>query len=727
MITRLLFICALLCASAEAFAQPATACRCTNSSSTTVCSAGGYAPALSMLGRWKSGDSITYHLATADSDWMLPGPVGTGNLNPADVRNIVVQSANTWNNAPCCCTEWNGPGGTCSANSNANSKPTLQLVRAGPEAGTISVPANGVEPNYNVVGGVKDGQTLTQAEVIKRIWVSHVDYAGTAINFHDTPGTLAITLPAPFPTQAPNYAILRARMVINGSTFNNAPGSPTPTTNLHWFLTPTVPAACTPSNRCFSLKRTMTHEFGHFIGYNQSSCQLSVMIPTAPANDPSRTALHETDVKSLCALTTENGLTGNGYGKTEACGSTGSTGSSGTTTGSLKRYFNCAVDTDCPASLKCSVDKYCDIPCTLNTDCPSNEICPVTGNKFCTLNVGAAAATGASGVGGTGGDAALPSSDFCAPCVSNRDCAAAACVELNATTHICSTYCAAGDSCGSAATCSATTTGDGVCIPNDPSCVATAASRRGALNEVCDAQNPCGLSLICVQLPGSAVCLEYCDTDAARIDGKSCSNDGQACFELDKNLKFGACFKGNMREGESCLLPDSSVCGLDLKKQCTFLPGQTVDNSACYKLCDGTAATPCGEGQNCTLGASFGVCTPLPTQLCPLFDYGEKCLTGNDCASGFCTSHAGDQACSRTCTISTQSGCPQSFRCLEAGAGDKGFCWPANNMTKTPKDCTTKTSCGGCSSGGAASNETLMLAAFVFAIAWRRRSARGKR
>ncbi len=698
----------------EALAQPAAPCACEASYSAEdgTCPAGKYAAAIQMQGRWLPADDVTYHIATSDSDMQLPGPAGI--LSPSEVRGVIVASANAWNNPPCCCTVWSSAG-QCTTNPAPSVRSVLRLRNATADVGTVSVPADGKEPESNwCPGGVSDC-----SQVIKRIWVAKQSYDGV---ISLPPGVLAVTLPA-----VADYKIQRSRIAINGKS--DGP---------KWYLTTSTPSGC-GGEGCFNLQKTMTHEFGHFIGYLHSACTASVMVPTASPNNASRLQLHETDVKSLCSLVDESDLSGNGYGITAECppapsGSTGGGtggGTSGETAGGAAgRFTHCSTDTDCKAPLVCAqfpTGKHCDIPCTTDDDCPGTEVCPTTGPKFCA-------------VGSVGGASGPPTTDFCAPCDGHSDCVAGVCVQLAENMRICSAYCSSDTSCGSGATCTATTAGgDGVCVPNDTSCVQTATERRGQLNELCDAEHTCGPNLLCVQLAQAAVCLEHCDTDLTKPDARRCSTDGYDCLELDSNLKFGVCFKATAHEGESCLLPDTSLCGFTGKMICAGTPEKQFQDAACYKLCGGQYGAACAKEQTC-IGTPIGACQPLPKNPCPLADYGQKCAKGEDCASGMCQIRGTDQACSRTCSVSLQSGCPQAFSCVSAGAGDNGYCWPKSNVVSNAPVCADRAGCGAPASSstsgttprtcGSASEPggPAVLSALVAAV-WlvRRRTRRGPR
>jgi Matrixin len=680
------------------------ACEEGYSGSDGSCPSGKYAAALQLTGRWRPSDDITYHIATSDADMQVPGP-GSSTLDANEVRNAIQQSANTWNNAPCCCSEWDGSG-RCLTNADDAVKPAMRL-RWDQSVTPVGIPVTdgieGLEPWDNTT----DYKPVNQ--VIKRIWVAKKNYktAGSvSIDFDEIPGTLAITLTLPENPQPPDYRILRSRMAINGF-------------QMRWFLGTTVPSSGCEEG-CYNLQKTVTHEFGHFIGYSHSKCTASVMVPRSAANDATRLSLHETDVKSLCALRDDSQLSGSGYGVTDACPNTPPQ--------PHKRFFSCTSDAGCSDGLVCFNDglqRYCDIGCTETSDCPSGEECGGDGAKHCQL----VPAKPASGPTGSTANTS-PSVDFCAPCETHANCGSGRCVKLSVSddTGICSINCSTDAECGSAAKCSATREGgEGVCVPNDRSCIATAAAARSQVNESCEGQDSCAPNLICVQLAQAAVCLEECITDPRQPNVNKCSTDGYACYELDKDKKFGACFKATAREGESCLLPDTSICGFTGTFVCAGTAAQSFQDAACYKLCGSTFGNTCSTEQTCLAnqGASVGVCTPLPVLTCPLADFGQSCAKSDECASGFCGIRGGSQACSRKCDATLQSGCPKDFTCLSAGEGNTGFCWPGDNIVREAPKCREpadekKAGCGSCgSSQGGREGAALVL---IVALALKRRS-----
>jgi hypothetical protein len=176
------------------------------------------------------------------------------------------------------------------------------------------------------------------------------------------------------------------------------------------------------------------------------------------------------------------------------------------------------------------------------------------------------------------------------------------------------------------------------------------------------------------------------------------------------------CFKAQAREGDSCILPDTALCGLSGKYLCAGTAAKEFQDAECYKLCGSNGNITyenCQSGQSCALypQSTLGVCTPALAPTC-LADLGVKCASNDDCATGLCTTKGADRACSRTCSLATHSGCPQGSTCLSAGAGDNGFCWPTSGNVTAPKACANKSGCG--CSGGA--KENIFAAALVMLL-----------
>ncbi|MCC6809718.1 MAG: matrixin family metalloprotease [Deltaproteobacteria bacterium] len=698
--------------------EVALASTCHNGNGTTIGNA-----ALPVYGHWSLGpDHQLFYSLQAGTGMQLPGP-GTSMVGDDIVRATIQEAGTVWNQANCC--------------TSGTAHPNLELTRdadfSASEANPPSIATTGAKGKHP-------------------IWVNKGSDFGNPLDFNNPcfPGTLAITVPS----RNGAHIISTAMMVFGGWGHDiqdggtcdpDGPGGPqasfeqpdTRANLIRWYT------GTTSINGAFSLKAVAIHELGHFIGYDHSECVESVMYKSY--KNPPKLDLHATDRYSVCASPTYQ----QGYGHATACPTaadntsdqedvTLNNGMSGATGGNVMtqqgRYGQCSVTADCLTGLTCRTwpngQKACDWPCAVADTCPQGQAC-VSG--YCkTPSASAGGAGSGTSTGATGGTGpqepadAIPTQDFCAPCGKRDDCLNSLCVRMGTdTTPFCSATCEGADDCGPLATCTSTgTAGIGVCVPKDVSCIQKAVARRGQLNESCSTDLPCGPGLLCVQLANQPVCLEYCDTDSG---GKSCTTSGYSCFELDKERKYGVCFKATAREGESCLLPDTSLCGFADGLQCFGTPAKQYQDAACYKLCGGKYGSSCATGQNCVTnqGATVGVCTPLVEPTCPLADFGQKCSKADDCTTGYCANSGSDSACSRSCDANLNSGCPNNFTCRSSG-GANGYCWPTSNTVTAAPIC--KSGPGGCppaaSGQGCEANNgdiALVLLAFASLVLVRRR------
>lgn len=75
--------------------------------------------------------------------------------------------------------------------------------------------------------------------------------------------------------------------------------------------------------------------------------------------------------------------------------------------------------------------------------------------------------------------------------------------------------------------------------------------------------------------------------------------------------------------------------------------------------------------------------------------FGEPCLDGGDCASGFCVDHLGNKVCSSQCVEE----CPDGFSCREVGAGGPDIIWVCiSDFRVLCRPCTNDLDCA--SAGG---------------------------
>ncbi len=735
------------------------------------CDPEGFSASLRLVFRWEPADHITYKMPDSAGSPNLA--ISASGLTDAEVRATIQDAFRNWTNIDC-------GGGT---------KPVLQVTEVTPGF-EFSQTQNAIAYADDSGLPLDDGTDPVGAHDIEnRVWVNTaLAVAGQpwtsnpclgAVDSHQncttsSAGILATT-PISYSATATNVLgrIYRARTVLNASP------------PYLWRTSSDI--GCSSSNaNCYDMLVTFTHELGHFLGYQHSACAASVMYGVYDSQTASlKEQLIQADIDSVCGHGDCSTL---GYPNINDASVPALTDRAGNaidmSTATRARFATCAQDGDCAKAgsrLRCigttlpggntpvptcpspvgtqpcapaNYAGFCSLSCTDTTnssDCPDGEACVSNGSMaYCAINrtvspcvvttsgSGGSASGGsdgtstgvstgvASGTADAGGGASPTGSggaftDFCQPCTQESDCSSGNCVDLGDGNLICSAPCSSDLDCPTGASC--LPKGEGFCYPQNTACIQQAVANVRALNEACDTQTLCAPGLVCVQLNNAAVCLEYCDP----LLGNTCSTDGYSCVLIDSTSGVGVCFKATGHEGEDCVVPDTSLCGLNNNLICAGTAQENYQDAKCWSLC-GTGYPNCSQsGQTCipfSTGAQVGVCSPLAQAAC-LGQVGDKCATtdGSDCATGKCEIKGGLQACSRSCLLATQSGCPESMDCLDAGSGNgKGFCWPHDNTVTTascPK--TQKTGCGCHAEGG---TESAFLSLVVLGLVFRTRRKR---
>ncbi|MES2503796.1 MAG: matrixin family metalloprotease [Myxococcota bacterium] len=180
-------------------------------------------------------------------------------------------------------------------------------------------------------------------------WVNNDDewmeYVGAAPD-----GILGVTLP-PYAcqTSSAKFRVIQdADLILNG----------TPTAGFKW-----QPECSRLSNSCQSIRSTLTHELGHFLGLGHPCVDSSSAIMCATAAYLVQYPLFD-DQQGIRALYAD-----------------GSSGAYAT---------RCSSNTDCSASLQCHTQngsKYCSHACTEDADCDNHLMCT---SGFCEFPAGSA-------------------------------------------------------------------------------------------------------------------------------------------------------------------------------------------------------------------------------------------------------------------------------------------------------------------------------------------------
>lgn len=731
---------------------------------------GGFEASLRLVFRWEPADRVHYRFAVSTLNQLSIPNTGISdetaqpdNPSVSPIRATLKNAMNQWSERDC--------GGGKKTLLKIRNKPDITLTQANqiqkstrnsnPITCTSSTPENNCvglaeavyEEIKNVVGFLGTRDAPNQPGIFPSsggvLAATPIEYSRASIN--------------PGGTRVHTGRILRARTWFNALDYR-------------WR---TISNGCAAgASNCFDLMTIAVHEFGHFIGYQHSSCAASVMFGTAlPAT--LKRQLDEGDLESLCGRSECTQTAGYAtVGTPDLPLLKNRAGQTMTIPGSRSRLQSCATDAECGGDPKFAcINKehagFCQFTCTTNNDCPTGEACVsiycdnnqdcvasqkdknykycgistvvdscrlspptggttggTTGGSGSTTGSTTGATTGSSGsTTGTTGES-IPGqggalADFCAPCGTGSDCLNGICLAASNNTKVCSLTCFEDSDCGDNGTCSIDDEASvGFCYPKNTACIDQQVAIRRQLNEACDADSRCSPGLVCIQLTNAAVCLEYCNPNTE----SSCSTDGYQCVGIDNSSNVGVCFKGNMKEGDSCIIPDTSLCGDPRRFLCAGTPQKNYLDAQCYKLCGAEFGECKVEGQNCALypNLDFGVCFPAVKPKC-LADIGQECTTTDDCASGACRQSGADSACTRSCTLAAQAGCPRGNTCLDDGDGDdKGYCWPSDDKVKPKATCGegVKSGCNCHSSSEGFAEQTWLGAVVAVVLALRRRRNR---
>lgn len=736
---------------------------------------GGFEASLRLVFRWEPADRVHYRFAvTTQGQLSIPNTNITDSDTNGPIRTALRNAMAQWSERDC-------GGGKKALLKITQRSPDLITPSEVTQLFAFSGNSNPIScTSFNSSTGVCNGAAVLGLDDVKNV----VGFLGSR-DAPDAPGIFPVS------SGASKSGVLAATPIHYSRSRDNPGDTSSPRKQTGrilqartWFNAldyrwRTLSNGCTAGSAdCFDLMTIAVHEFGHYVGYQHSSCGASVMYGTADKSTVKR-QLEAADVESLCGRS--DCIQTAGY---PTLGTTGlppyknKAGQTLTIPGTRSRLQSCTTDAECGGDpkFKCINKEYagfCQFTCTTDVDCPSGEACvsircdagstqcldPQKGTayRYCAISTsvaqcqlpGASGTGGGSSGGGSGGTAGSTGGttggggtsggttgsttggtvgggagllrDFCAPCNGPGDCLNGICLSASNNTRVCSLQCYDDTDCGENGLCSiAEGATQGYCYPKNTACIDQQVSARRQLNEACDNESLCAPGLVCLQLVNSAVCLEYCSPNGS----VTCSTDGFGCVKIDNRNDVGVCFKANMKEGDSCIIPDTSLCGDPRSMLCAGTPEKNYLDAQCYKLCGAEFGDCKGSGQSCSLypNLDIGVCTPPVKPTC-LADIGQACGSTDECASGSCVQRGGESACSRTCSLSLQSGCPRGNRCIDDGDGnDKGFCWPEDDKVKAPAKCESGKS--GCSCHETSAEEAWIAGVVAVALAARRRSKR---
>jgi len=622
------------------------------------------------------------------------GPVGNAQspaiANFLAIRTAIMGSFSKWTQAAC-------TGGT----------PNLAFKDAG---------------NYTSGTGVgrNPGDTL---DTVSNTYSSFTNVIYWVENSSDWKGD-SLTVALTWSTSVPAFALssggqttsfgamLTSDMQFNGIDFNFRVNN-----NGTWL-------GCTAGTaNCFDVGTVSLHEAGHFIGLYHVQCSDAMMYPSRPGTDV-KTDLPNHEIAAVCAMYPPRSTT-----TPLATGETCNNNPTGCPSGDT-----CITPLDSGVAAGCTLTGFtpnntcllawCAKMCVADSDCGEGHIChPLSGGggNYCMPGLANA------GVGTAG------AWNWCQPCTSGDQCQNGVCITYRGYSY-CASQCAGASSCPTGFTC--TTIGTSrTCWPDSPANCQSPTNSPG-IDDVCFQWNPpdtttqqfnaCLSGLMCVGFKQTEIiqnnqCLGYqegdcdilCTTDSAytcpalnptpgtdrhmtccfgldAVTGECClygvdtSSSTGSCLTSGSasSQTAGGCFQIR-EEGESCVLPEQSVCDQGLG---CFSKGNAAQ-SICYQKCPNgnecLGYQTCNSYTDpCNSNTTYQVCEPAP--LVTLRGIGIECTTDKDCDSGYCYTDAtsGQSACSRICTVATSFGCPGNIDIDGDGKPDGGFtCAPVSSPT----------------------------------------------
>lgn len=399
--------------------------------------------------------------------------------------------------------------------------------------------------------------------------------------------------------------------------------------NIRWAVTGATGAT--------DIESVVTHEAGHFIGFDHTTTGSAVMNPSIGAGVVKRNLL-SADLSDVCTVYP---------------GTAGGQGSA------------CNTGADCTGGRVCegptgSTTLLCTQDCTgAGQTCPTGYSCQASTSGFaCLPQVGVtdqcrfctAGADCSTGICLTNGDGVNWCSQACTPntpgqCAAGSSCQASGnggyCVPDTACTNQCTPSTAAAD-CAPGYACTG-----GTCIPT------------GATGDRCEASDfcqPCNACAVDENDSNIAFCRACCNNAASLCTGctaTTCAAIGGATH---------ACFSITGRSERICF-PDS---GAGLCQACSAsspcATGSTCVAGLCRSSCNPTNPGTCAA---CLAQGTSGICACTPSEIadenqpCSSTSPLAICRTGLRCLGGTCRA---------PCTLSDPNSCNAGFTC-QAVAG----------------------------------------------------------
>ncbi|MCA2981363.1 MAG: matrixin family metalloprotease, partial [Myxococcaceae bacterium] len=396
----------------------------------------------------------------------------------------------------------------------------------------------------------------------------------------------------------------------------------------------------------YDYESVVTHEAGHFIGFDHTSNSVAVMFATIGTGQIKRN-LAGPDLSDVC--TVYPGVSGS---QGTVCSSGGVTCQAG---------LVCEGATGAPT-------RICTSDCAAaGAPCPTGFTCqPSTSGFACLPQIGAP--------------------DMCKFCTSGQDCSTGLCLTDGMGRNWCSLACnpSVPGQCGSGFTCQMSA-GGSYCIPTAPcssQCTSSNAATACAPGYGCTGGTCTPLGTLGSRCEVSEVCpsCAACATDEANPQIAFC----RACCNAGDPICTG-CSSTTC----SAVAGQATMClGINGRNERLCYP--SAGASTCQAC---STATPCAGGAACIGGRCRATCNPASPGACPacqpsagfcacsaeeVSDVNEACsLSGTPlaicrnglaCVSGFCR---------QRCDVASPGSCPAGSTCQASGGAS--VCLPASS------------------------------------------------
>lgn len=396
-----------------------------------------------------------------------------------------------------------------------------------------------------------------------------------------------------------------------------------------------IPWSTSGASSAFDVESVVTHEAGHFIGFDHTTSGNAVMNPAIGQGQVKRNLLGP-DINDVCTVYP------------------GASGGQG---------YACTTATDCTGGRVCEAPsasptaRICTQDCTAaGQSCPPGFTCQASNAGFaCLPQVGVA--------------------DQCKFCTAGSDCSTGICLTDGQGVNWCSQSCTPGfeGQCGVNNTCVDNGNGGGFCVPTGScnnqctslnvssacapgyTCTNGTCTPTGNTGDRCEASGFCRQCSVCVPDDANAniaFCRACCNNGSPLCTGctaTTCSpvnGEQTECFAITNRAEricfpvSGATLCQACNAGTPCLSGNTCVGGL-CRASCN--PASPGACGACQPLSGGAGVCVCSAGEIADVGQACSAGTPFAV-----------CRTGLSCVGGFCRS---------PCDLANPGSCGTGFAC----------------------------------------------------------------